>query len=95
MYYKPDVRRKEDNKTELKPVLNSNRSYYKKAFYRNEHGYIILRSYNTDVIAIKDGEVFRLWWDYSVTTMKHINDFLYQHGYKTLNKKEWESLQIA
>ena len=94
MYFKPEIMKKGQNETELKPILSSNKSFYKKAFYRVEDGYIILRSYNTDVIAIKDGQIIRLWWDYSVTTKNHINDFLYQHGYKTLNKKEWESLPV-
>jgi hypothetical protein len=38
-------------------------------------------------------EVIRLWSGWSVTTAKHVNDFLKQNGFKMLNKKEWLALE--
>lgn len=67
------------------------KDYYGKARVRTENNMLILTSYNTDVIAydFSTGELMRLWSGYSATTMKHINDFLLQNGWGTMNKKEW------
>lgn len=86
--------KRRENETELKVIYGREKSFYKKAFTRFENGYLILRSYNTDVIAIKDGEVIRLWWDYSSTTMRHINEFLSQAGINQGGKKYWDSLPV-
>ena len=45
----------------------------------------------TDGIATEDGRpsVKVNGW-YSSTTARHINDFLYQHGFDTMSKKEME-----
>ena len=67
------------------------KSYYGKAKIYEKDGRIILRSYNTDVIAIdvKNGCFERLWNGYSKTTMAHINDFLRLYNMPSINKKEW------
>lgn len=73
----------------LKATLQ--KDYYKKAIVKITDDFIILQSYNTDVIAIDrhTKELVRLWNGWSKTTSIHINDFLIQNGYKTINKKEW------
>lgn len=73
----------------LKATLQ--KDYYKKAQVFINDDFIVLRSYNTDVIAIdrSKNKIVRLWSGWSVTTAKHINDFLIQYGFKALSKKEW------
>lgn len=45
----------------------------------------------TDGIATEDGRpTVKVNGYYSQTTARHINDFLYQHGFKTMTKKEME-----
>ena len=51
-----------------------------------------LQSYDTVILMYQDGKLFKLWNDYSKTTLKHINTFLSMQGLKTLNKKEWLAL---
>lgn len=83
---------------ELEPQYDSRKSFYGKAkVYRNDRGGLLLMSYSTivaeitDGIATEDGEpsVKVNGW-YSATTARHINEFLQQHGFKPMNKKEME-----
>lgn len=69
-------------------------SYYGKAKVREENGFLILRSYDTDVLRIDvEKHTFsRLWNGWSATTAKHVNDFLKQNGFNVLSKKEWLAL---
>ena len=69
---------------ELHPQLNSQKSFYNKAkvvFYEN--GNVALLSYET-IVAIKFGDTDNVALlnkeQYSNTTVKHINDFLYKIG---------------
>lgn len=50
----------------------------------------ILQSYDTLICSVdkETGKVKKLWSGYSVTTLKHINDFLSAYGFR-FNKKEW------
>lgn len=82
----------------LTPQYDSRKSFYGKAkVYRDDKGHILLMSYSTivaeitDAIASEDGKphVKVNGW-YSSTTARHINDFLYQYGFKTMSKKEME-----
>ena len=69
------------------------KSYYGKAkVIYNDDGSVSLKSYDTIVCMIKDGNFVKLWDGYSVTTMKHINDFRMMFNLPTLNKKEWMKL---
>ena len=59
-----------------------------------------LLSYDTIVCSLHanddTGEINvlrRYWMEYSATTAKHINAFLYNFNLRGLNKKEWESLK--
>ena len=61
-------------------------------------GEILLESYSTIVASIKDEIVepdeskrVKVYGWYSQTTARHINEFLYQHGFKTMSKKEMEA----
>ena len=82
----------------LEPQHDRCKSFYKKAkVYRDNNGTLFLKSYDTIVAEIKDQivepdeskQVKVNGW-YSMTTARHINDFLYQHGFKTMTKKEME-----
>lgn len=83
---------------ELKPKYDSAKSFYKKAnIYRNDEGSLFLMSYSTIVAEIQDkiitednnAKAIVHGW-YSVTTARHINEFLQQHGFSKMNKKEME-----
>lgn len=78
---------KKDDPYKLKPKLDSRKSFYGKAKVRRENGVLILTSYQTDVAKIENGKptVYGL---YSVTTTRHIKDFLYQNGFKAESSKQ-------
>ena len=78
--------------TVLKAI--SQKSFYGKAKILMDDDFIILRSYNTDVLAIDRAKntLVRLWSGWSKTTSIHINDFLTQYGFKPINKKEWVTM---
>ena len=83
---------------ELKPQFDSAKSFYHKAnIYRNDKGSIFLMSYETIVAEIKDATVTDtgekqaiVYGWYSMTTSRHINEFLQQYGFSKMNKKEME-----
>lgn len=83
----------------LEPQYDHSKSFYKKAkVYRDDKGHLLLMSYSTIVAEITDGiatedgrSTVKVNGWYSSTTSRHINDFLYQHGFKTMSKKEMES----
>lgn len=82
----------------LEPQYDRRKSFYGKAkVYRDDRGHLLLMSYSTIVAEITDGSVTESGHDevkvngwYSQTTSRHINDFLYQHGFDTMSKKEME-----
>jgi hypothetical protein len=78
--------------TYLKATLQ--KDYYRKAVIFEDSDFIVLRSYDTDVVAIdkSKNEFIRLWAGWSSTTSKHIDDFLMLYGFKRLSKKEWLAL---
>lgn len=79
----------------LKPIYNNQKSFYNKAVVFFENGYTFLKSYDTVVACVDtDSNFYRLWDGYSVTTMKHINDFIYQMNIDGGGKKWWESLPV-
>lgn len=73
--------------TELQPIFDTRKSFYKKAHVITENDTITLISYSTKVAEIKDGKA-KIFGTYSRTTVRHINDFLYQNGFKVGTKKE-------
>lgn len=68
------------------------KSYYGKAKVIETETETALKSYDTIVCKVVDGEFIRLWGGYSRTTMNHINDFRALFGLPSLSKREWESL---
>lgn len=83
---------------ELKPQFDRAKSFYNKAnVYKDEEGNLVLRSYTTFVAKIyvnnlNDESKIHLMikgW-YSNTTSRHIAEFLRQHGFRALSKKDIE-----
>lgn len=82
----------------LVPQYDTRKSFYGKAkIYRNEKGSILLMSYETIVAEIQDAitteegkEKIIVHGYYSATTARHINEFLQQHGYPKMTKKQME-----
>jgi hypothetical protein len=57
---------------------------------------VYLQSYDTLILASDklSGDTVKLWDGYSVTTMKHINEYLRLHaGRPGLSKREWEAIK--
>lgn len=76
---------------ELQP--RTQKSFYGKAqiYYDDEVGSASLFSYGTFMVEITYGSVTKFnlnEYDYSRTTMKHVNDFLEQHGLDRTNLAE-------
>lgn len=67
------------------------KSFYGKAVVIDSGNRYLLKSYDTIVASIpKTNKYLIKHWDgYSVTTMKHINDFCRFYGVPTVNKKTW------
>ena len=72
---------------ELMIQYDSRKSFYKKAHVKTEDNKKILISYNTEVAYIKDGFAVVLGL-YSMTTTRHIKEFLKQNGFKAENSKQ-------
>ena len=65
-------------KEELKPMHDSRKSFYKKAWVKYaDNGDIILQSYNTDVAVLRPDGSFKAE-KYSRTTNRHIREFMKQ-----------------
>ena len=83
----------------LRPVYDSANSFYKKAkIYRDDKGRLFLESYSTIVAEVTDGMMTedgrrhaKVYGWYSRTTARHINDFLYQYGFRPMTKKQMEA----
>ena len=76
---------------ELHPIHDKSKSFYGKArvVIHNGGDWVELWSYNTKVAEIEDGKVTVNGW-FSVTTCRHINEFLRQHGLEPMTKAEME-----
>ena len=80
---------------ELTPT-NGRKSFYHKAeVIEQDNGTIELKSYDTIVARIRNGNFERLWSGYSVTTMNHINAFLDAFGISGGGKAWWNSLEVV
>lgn len=69
-----------NNVTTLDAINDRCKSFYGKAHVITlDDGTRVLRSYATDVCYVTpSGEFVRTWGGYSVTTMRHVNSFVYQ-----------------
>ena len=74
----------------LKPIHTHQRSFYNRAFVKYyKNGLIVLQSYSTNVASINPThEYAHVYGWYSVTTAKHINEFLQQHSLDKMSKRE-------
>lgn len=54
-----------------------------------------LRSYYTDVCAVRGGRFVKTWEGFSVTTLKHVNAFRAFVGLAPLSKREWIEIKTA
>lgn len=78
---------------ELIPQYDARKSFYGKARVRDNDGDLELISYSTRVACIhpatetdpKEASVYAL---HSVTTLRHIKEFLLQNGFKAENSKQ-------
>ena len=79
-------------KYNLETIYSTQKSFYGKAIVTElENGYKILTSYNTNVCELdQNNNIVEIGY-YSMTTTKHINEFLMQHGQKGMTKKEIEN----
>ena len=75
--------------TELRPRYDARKSFYGKALVIDDGEKTTLRSYSTNVAEIRDGKV-TVFGTYSMTTLRHIKDFLQQNGFTAENKKQIE-----
>lgn len=85
----------DESETELTPKYTRQKSFYGKARVIKTGKKSLLRSYDTIVCGINTkGKFVRLWNDYSVTTMAHINEYRQQNGMPALSKKEWLEMEV-
>ena len=85
----------EESETELTPQYTRQKSFYGKARVIKAGRKSLLRSYDTIVCGINTkGKFVRLWNDYSVTTMAHVNEYRQQNGMPALSKKEWNEMEV-
>ena len=85
----------------LEPIHTNQKSFYKKAYTvtAEEGSYldniVELFSYDTKVAQInkvtRDAQIFG---SYSATTLRHIKEFLMQHGFRVGTKKELEIMYL-
>ena len=84
---------------ELKPIHDGHKSFNGLAHVKRlrESGVVMLVSYSTYVCCYDvRGRFYRLWDDWSRTSMRHIVEFVRQfgRGVGPLTKKEWEALPV-
>lgn len=80
------------NIVELHPVYDSRASFYGKAkVLIDEHGNQRLQSYDTIVAELSSDGTLKLNGRYSITTGRHIREFLRQNGLPNMSKKEIEA----
>ena len=82
-------------KYELTPTSGQKSFYGKAVVIKKDNGDIELKSYNTIVARIRNGQFERLWSGYSATTMKHINSFIKEMGINGGGKAWWTNLEVV
>lgn len=75
---------------EPNPRITNQKSFYHRAYVERSTGYAILYSYETPVAALVNGEMVRLWDDWSATTAKHVQSFW---GCR-ISKREWLEMPV-
>lgn len=83
------------NTKEMLPVYDSAKSFYKKAKIELWSDKIHLISYETKVATIQYNQkgyfAAEVFGTYGATTLRHIKEFLKQHGFKAETKKQIEA----
>lgn len=74
--------------TELLPQYDRSKSFYKKAFILDDGKIKRLQSYDTIVGYIENNGRAVIKGTYSKTTLRHITEFLKQHGFKAESSKQ-------
>lgn len=72
---------------ELNAIHDGRKSFYGKAGVIEDNGIKTLRSYATNVAKIEDG-IPKVFGTYSVTTLRHIKEFLKQNGFTAETSKQ-------
>ena len=75
-------------KKELECVYNSQKSFWGKATVDNEDGMVVLRSFDSRVAGISEGTVILFMQSFTNTTLKHLKEFLKQHGFRAETQKQ-------
>lgn len=57
-------------------------------------GLYVLTSYRTDVAAVRDGVLVRLWSGWSATTQKHVNQFCGLFRVAGVDKRSWHDMPV-
>lgn len=73
---------------DLQAQYDSRASFYGKAQIRDNDGDLELISYHTRVAVIYPDHTAQVYGTYSNTTLRHIKEFLLQHGFKAENSKQ-------
>ena len=78
------------NEGALEPEFSGRKSFYGKAHVNDGEDGKTLRSYDTDIMTIKDGNIKMLCGEDALTqtTLRHIKEFLQQNGLEPLSKKQ-------
>ena len=72
---------------ELTPKFENVKSYYRKALIEIKDHTQVLYSYATKVAKIENGKL-EVYNTQSQTTVRHIREFIQQHGFPKLTKKQ-------
>ena len=86
----------------MKKLVKLNPTGQQKSFgskahwYEREDGVRVLISYTTAVAAVSGGVLYRLWDDYSATTLRHVDAFADMCGVSFKgNKAAWEAMPVV
>ena len=81
---------------ELAPMHDRAKSFYGKAYIITDgYGTQTLYSYSTPVLSIDaHRNVSRHWHGYSVTTMRHVDEFMRQRGFDPCGKSWWDAQPV-
>lgn len=78
-------------RSQLAPFHDSRKSFYGKATVEHEGDSDVLYSYNTRVAEVNNStRTAKVHGTYSPTTLRHIKEFLKQHGYRADSKSQIE-----
>ena len=77
--------------TELMAEYDSANSFYRKAMVERTENLSVLTSYETEVAQYNHvTKEIKVYGWYSMTTARHINEFLQQLGFNKMTKKEMD-----